>query len=46
MKLQEKAEILGGKTFLGVPVKDFEKGGREQFSYMLNAGLQPDSKGC
>jgi hypothetical protein len=44
MRLQAKAEILGAKTFLGVPVQDFEKGGRELFTYLLNAGLNPDSK--
>jgi hypothetical protein len=44
MRLQQKANILGAKTFLGVPVHDFEKGGRELFIYLLNAGLTPDSK--
>jgi hypothetical protein len=44
MNLQQKAEMLGEKTFLGVPVKDFEKGGRELFRYLLSAGLNPDSK--
>ena len=44
MELQKKAEILGEKTFLGVPVRDFEKGGRELFIYLLQAGLNPDSK--
>jgi len=44
MRLQERAEMLGAKTFLGVPVQDFEKGGRELFTYLLNAGLNPDSK--
>src|SRR2546430_9968312 len=44
MELQQKAEMLGEKTFLGVPVRDFEKGGRELLIYMLNAGLNPDSK--
>jgi hypothetical protein len=44
MRLQEKAEMLGATTFLGVPVRDFEKGGRELFVYLLNAGLNPDSK--
>ena len=27
MNLQKKAEMLGEKRFLGVPVVDFEKGG-------------------
>ena len=44
MELQQKAEMLGKKTFLGVPVRDFEKGGRELFIYLLNAGLNPSSK--
>jgi hypothetical protein len=44
MELQKKAEMLGEKIFLGVPVRDFEKGGRELFIYLLNAGLMPDSK--
>ena len=44
MNVQQKAEMLGEKVFLGVPVKDFEKGGREFFIYLLNAGLYPDSK--
>jgi hypothetical protein len=44
MNLQQKAEMLGEKTFLGVPVRGFEKGGRELLIYLLNAGLNPDSK--
>ena len=44
MKVQKKAELLGEKTFLGVPVVDFEKGGREQLIYLLAAGMYPDSK--
>jgi hypothetical protein len=36
--------MLGEKTFLGVPVKDFERGGREQLIYLLSAGLNPDSR--
>ena len=44
MRLQAKAEVLGERTFLGVPVRDFEKGGRELLVYLLNAGLNPDSK--
>jgi hypothetical protein len=44
MKLQRKAEILGEKAFLGFPAADFEKAGREQLTYMLSAGLNPDSK--
>ena len=44
MKIQQKAEILSEKTFLGFPSADFEKAGREQLSYLLLAGLNPDSK--
>ena len=44
MNLQKKAELLGEKTFLGVPIIDFEKGGREHFIYLLAAGLNPCSK--
>src|SRR2546423_7685884 len=44
MKLQQKAEMLGEKTFLGVPVRDFEKGGRELLIYLLNVGLNPASR--
>lgn len=44
MELQKKAEMLSEKTFLGVPALDFEKGGWELFVYLLNAGLNPDSK--
>ena len=44
MELQKKAEMLGEKTFLGVPVRGFERGGRELFIYLLNAGLDPASK--
>jgi hypothetical protein len=44
MELQKKAEMLAAQTFLGVPVLDFEKGGREQLIYLLASGLNPDSK--
>jgi len=44
MNLQKKAEMLDEKAFLGVPVPGFEKGGRELFIYLLNAGLNPNSK--
>jgi hypothetical protein len=44
VNLQERAEMLGDKKFLGVPVNDFAKGGREQLGYLLNAGLELDSK--
>src|SRR5690349_9006267 len=44
MTLQQRAEMLGTKTFLGVPTQEFENGGREQLIFLLNAGLNPDSK--
>src|SRR6266516_6759525 len=44
MKIQRKAEILSEKIFLGFPSADFEKAGREQLSYLLLAGLNPDSR--
>jgi len=44
MKIQRKAELLSEKTFLGFPAADFEKADREQLSYLLLAGLNPDSR--
>lgn len=44
MNIQRKAEILSEKTFLGFPSADFETAGREQLSYLLLSGLNPDSK--
>jgi hypothetical protein len=44
MEIQKKAELLGEKTFFGFLAKDFENGGREQFIYLLTAGLNPDSR--
>lgn len=44
MTLQEKFEMLAKHKFLGIPVKDFEAGGREQFRYLQRAGLRPGSK--
>jgi hypothetical protein len=44
MNLQAKAEMLGAKTFLGVPVENFAAAGREQLCYLLAAGLNPGSK--
>ncbi len=44
VNLQKRAEMLGEKTFFGVPVLDFEKGGREQLSYLMASGLKPNSK--
>jgi hypothetical protein len=44
MRLQEQAARLSAQQFLGVPVKDFERGGQEQLSYLLAAGLNPASR--
>jgi hypothetical protein len=44
MNLQSKAEFLSEKAFLGFPSADFEKAGREQLSYLLLSGINPDSK--
>jgi len=44
MELQKKADMLGATMFLGVPVSNFELGGREHFIYLLCAGLAPQSK--
>jgi hypothetical protein len=44
MKLQAKADALSQKAFLGFPTVNFEEGGREVLSYLLLAGLNPDSR--
>ena len=44
MRIEHEARRLSEQTFLGVPALDFERGGREQLSYLLAAGLNPDSK--
>ena len=44
MTLQEKFELLARNRFYGIPAENFELSGREQFIYMLRAGLNPDSK--
>src|SRR5437016_11345118 len=44
MKIQSKAELLSEQTLHGFPSANFEKAGREQLSYLLLAGLNPDSK--
>ena len=44
MRLQKMAELLGNKKFLGVPIENFETGGREQLIYLLAAGINPSSK--
>jgi hypothetical protein len=42
--VQKRAGILGSKTFLGVPVENFEAAGNEQLAYLLRAGATPSSK--
>ena len=42
--VQERAEALAGKAFLGGPVEDFEEGGRLQLVTLLREGLQPNAK--
>lgn len=44
MALREKIEILKHEPFFGFPPEDFERGGREQFIYMVKAGLAPYHK--
>jgi hypothetical protein len=44
MTLQDKFEILAKDKFLGIPVKGFEAGGREQLGYLQRAGLRSNSK--
>lgn len=45
MSVQAKAETtLRSRGFVGIPLETFEPGGREQFIYLLRAGLQPGSK--
>ncbi len=44
MELKKKVELLKEQPFFGFSAQDFERGGREQFIYMLTAGLNPDSK--
>jgi hypothetical protein len=44
MTLQEKFEVLAKDKFLGIPVKDFEGGGREQLRYLQRSGLRSGSK--
>jgi hypothetical protein len=44
MTLQEKFEMLAKGKFLGIPVKDFEAGGKEQLRYLQRAGLCSGSK--
>ncbi len=44
MNLYDKARSMNERTFLGFQPEDFEPGGREQFNYLIHAGLLPDSK--
>lgn len=44
MNLQEKFETLARDLFYGIPTENFAISGREQFIYLLRAGLNPDSK--
>jgi len=44
MGLQQKFEALARDQFYGVPVGNFEFAGREQLTYLLNEGLDPNSK--
>src|SRR5882757_763687 len=44
MRLQQKFEAVARNRFFGVPLENFEFAGREQFTYLLQAGLNPDSK--
>ncbi len=41
--VQERAETLAGRIFLGGPVDDFEEVGRLQLVTLLREGLQPSS---
>jgi SAM-dependent methyltransferase len=41
--LQDRAERLREGPFLGVPIDDFERAGREQLIYLLMHGLTPNS---
>ena len=42
--LQHRVEELRQAKFLGVPIDNFERGGREQLIFLLMNGLAPDSK--
>ncbi len=44
MNLNEKAKRLSEESFIGFQPEDFDRGGREQFIYLLREGLHPDSK--
>src|SRR5438552_11950984 len=42
--VQQRAERLDRSKFFGVPIAGFERAGRQQFIFLLLAGLQPQSK--
>jgi hypothetical protein len=42
--LQIRADLLRDAGFLGVPIDDFDRGGREQLIILLMNGLKPDSQ--
>ena len=44
MGLQDRADLLRAREFLGVPIQDFERAGRNQLILLLMAGLTPASK--
>jgi len=44
MNLNDRAHELNKILFLGFQPRDFERGGREQFIYLLESGLNPHSK--
>ena len=44
MTLDDKARKLSEEEFIGFQPEHYECGGREQFIYLLRAGLMPDSK--
>lgn len=44
MTVQRRAAALEPYGFLGFPLADYEPGGREQFIYLLNEGLDVDSR--
>jgi hypothetical protein len=43
--VQERAETLADRTFVGGPVDDFEEVGRLQLVTLLREGLLPSSRG-
>lgn len=43
-RIQQRAEHLDASTFYGVPIVNFENGGRQQLILLLMSGLEPASK--